>query len=383
MALDFFLISLKTFKMGKLLHFILLLFVATPFFSQEVKQGLIVVHFDPGGKAEFKQKIMTYHFLNGHYTGREEILTVSGKKDGKDNIRTDLGINTLYNNRYLLTGIGNIIDLKDKKVLFDGRANLIRCSNDSAIFYTNDVFKGKYYSVYNFKTNQYGEVKNLLFKPKVGQDIEFDKTTAPFKINLYPQNKPKVLLVADAGYGQQGTKENRVPDPPMYWIDNVNFVYSNFNKDNTEISFFKVNVESKSNSLIGKVAVKPESQIAQVQKASNTQAIFFFGSKQILIDIAANTVTDLQFTKADHGFSFECKTNSYGHIVKLNDKDVGKYHFQPKNFKTETNIASIVKELVVGSESYQQGMAVWNFNKQGWESVDSEDVLTLVGWIKE
>jgi hypothetical protein len=215
------------------------------------------------------------------------------------------------------------------------------------------------------------------------QDVEFDKTTAPFKINLYPQNKPKVLLVADAGYGQQGTKENRVPDPPMYWIDNANFVYSNFNKDNTEISFFKVNVESKSNSLIGKVAVKPESQIAQVQKASNTQAIFFFGSKQILIDIAANTVTDLQFTKADHGFSFECKTNSYGHIVKLNDKDIGKYHFQPKNFKTETNIASIVKELVVGSESYQQGMAVWNFNKQGWESVDSEDVLTLVGWIKE
>jgi aminopeptidase N len=69
--------------------------------------------------------------------------------------------------------------------------------------------------------------------------------------------------------------------------------------------------------------------------------------------------------------------------VKLNDKDVGKYHFQPKNFKTETNIASLVKELVVGPESYQQGMAVWNFNKQGWENVDTEDVLTLVGWIKE
>ena len=59
---------------------------------------------------------MTYHFLNGHYTGREEILTVSGKKDGKDNIRTDLGINTLYKNRYLITGIGNIIDLKDSTI---------------------------------------------------------------------------------------------------------------------------------------------------------------------------------------------------------------------------------------------------------------------------
>ncbi|MBA3680980.1 MAG: hypothetical protein H0W73_07405 [Bacteroidetes bacterium] len=369
--------------MKKIVTLILFFLASSVLLAQEVKQGLVVVHVDPTGKAEFKQKIMVYHFLNGHYTGRTELLTVTGKKDGKDNIRTDLGINTLYNNRYLITGIGNIIDLKEKKVLWDGRASLLRCSNDSAIFYTNDIFKGKYYSVYNFKTNVYGEVKNLMFKPKVGQDVEFDKTTAPFKINFYPQSKPKILLVADAGYGQSGTKDGRVPDPPMYWLDNSNFVYSNFNKDNTEISFFKVNIDSKTNSLIGKIAIKPDAQNAQIQKVSNTQALFFFGSKQILVDVAANTVTDLQFTKPIDGFSYECKTNSYGHLVKLNDKDVGKYHFQPKNFKTENNIASLVKELVVGPESYQQGMAVWNANKQGWENVDSEDVLTLVGWIKE
>ncbi|MBA2612715.1 MAG: hypothetical protein H0U95_12125 [Bacteroidetes bacterium] len=369
--------------MKKLFIFLLFFLVTAAFYAQEIKQGLVVVHVDPTGKAEFKQKIMVYHFLNGHYIGRNELLTVSGKKDGKDNIRTDLGINTIYNNRYLITGIGNIIDLQDKKVLFDGRANLIRCSNDSAIFYTNDIFKGKYYSVYNFKTNQYGEVKNLLFKPKIGADVEYDKTTAPFKINFYPQSKPKVLLVADAGYGQSGTKDGRVPDPPMYWIDNSTFVYTNFNKDNTEISFYKVNINSKSNSLVGKIAIKPEAQVAQVQKVNDTQALFFLGNKQILIDHSANTVTELQFTKPTDGFSYECKTNSYGHLVKLNDKDVGKYHFQSKNFKTESNIASLVKEMVVGPESYQQGMAVWNFNKQGWENVDSEDVLTLVGWIKE
>ncbi|MGZ4089750.1 MAG: hypothetical protein ACXVNO_03465, partial [Bacteroidia bacterium] len=105
-------------------------------YAQDVKQGLIVVHVDPAGKSEFRQKIFSYHFLNGHYTGRDEIITVSGKKDGKDYIRTDLGNCMIYNNRYLITGIGNIIDLKEKKVLFDGRANLVRCSNDSAIYYT-------------------------------------------------------------------------------------------------------------------------------------------------------------------------------------------------------------------------------------------------------
>ncbi len=352
-------------------------------FSQDVKNGLIVVHVDPSGKAEFKQKIYNYHFLNGHFIGRDELLTVSGKKDGKDNIRTDIGINTLYNNRYLITGIGNIIDLKDKKVLFDGRATLIRCGNDSAIFYTNDIFKGKFYSVYNFKTNNYAEVKNLLFKPKLGLDVEFDKTTQPYKINLYPQSKPKVELVKDAGYGQTGTTDISKPDPAMWWIDKSNFAYANFNKENTEVIFYKVNVDTKASTLIGKVAIKPELLSAKLQKISNTQTILFCGNKQIFIDATANTITDLVFTNPSNGFSAECKTNSYGHLIKLNEKEVGKYHFQLKNFKTETNIAAIVKELIMGPESYQQGLGVWNNGKPGWETVDAEDVLTLVGFIKE
>lgn len=352
-------------------------------FAQDIKHGLIVVHVDPGSKSEFKQKIYNYHFLNGHFTGRDELLTVSGKKDGKDYIRTDLGISRLYNNRYLITGIGNIIDLKDKKVLFDGRANLVRCSNDSAIYYTNDAFKGKFYSVYNFKTNTYGEVKNLLFKAKLGQDVEFDKTTSPIKINLYPQNKPKVELVADAGYGQTGTTDVSKPDPPMWWVDNNNFVYANFNKENTEITFNKINVDSKAITLIGKVAIKPETTTAKIQSLTNSQTAIYLGGKQILVDVSAGKVTDLLFTNPINGFSAECKTNSYGRIIKLNDKEIGKQHFQLKNFKTEANIAAVVKELIMGTESYQQGLGIWNNNKQSFETVDAEDVLTLVGFIKE
>lgn len=369
--------------MIKRIHILFVLLAGTVLKAQDSKQGLVVVHVDPASKSEFKQKIFMYHFSNGSFVGRDELITVSGKKDGKDYIRTDIGTPTLYKDRYLVTGIGNIIDLKDKKVLFDGRATLVRCSNDSAIYYTNDAFKGKFYSVYNFKTNQYGEVKNLLFKAKPGQDVEFDKTTTPFKLNLYPQNKPKVELVKDAGYGQSGTTEGRVPDPVMWWIDNANFVYANFNKENTEVSFVKVNVDSKASTVIGKVPIKPEPQAATLVKLNNQQAVMHLGAKQILVDLAGNTVTDLQFTKPSNGFSYECKTNGYGHIVKLNDKEVGKFHFQGKNFKTSDNIAAIVKEISLGTESYQQGIGVWNFNKQSWSTVDAEDVLTLAGWVKE
>ena len=36
----------------------------------------------------------------------------------------------------------------------------------------------------------------------------------------------------------------------------------------------------------------------------------------------------------------------------------------------------------MGDESYQQGMSVYNVVNSKWESVDGEDVASLVGWIK-
>lgn len=84
--------------------------------SQEgLKQSLTVVHVDLTSKSQFKQKILSYHFLNGAYVGKDELISLQGKKDGKDYVRTDLKVNTVYKQRYLIAGIGNIIDLVEKK----------------------------------------------------------------------------------------------------------------------------------------------------------------------------------------------------------------------------------------------------------------------------
>ena len=74
-----------------------------------------MVHVDLTSKSQFKQKIFSYHFLNGAYVGKDELISLQGKKDGKDYVRTDLKVNTVYKQRYLIAGIGNIIDLVEKK----------------------------------------------------------------------------------------------------------------------------------------------------------------------------------------------------------------------------------------------------------------------------
>lgn len=346
------------------------------------KYALIVIHYDPASKTDFRQLVYAYHFVNGHYTGREELMSFKGRQNNADYVRTDKGNNFIYQNRYMITGMGHIIDLKDKKILHDQKTNLVRCSNDSAIYYTNDAFKGKFYSVYNFTTKQYGEVKKLTFKAITGQDVEFDKTTSPYSINLYPPNKPKIVLTTDAGFGQL-LSDNKKPDPSIVWLDNSNFVYAKFNKENTQVEFVKLNTDSKSSTIIGKGVIKAQSELATLTKLSKDQLLYVIGEKQFTIDLTKNVVTEILFTVPQNGFSAECAKKGYGRLIKLNDKEIGKNHFQLKNFKTENNIAAIVKELVIGADSYQQGMSVWNNSKPGWEAVDCEDVVALIGWIKE
>lgn len=366
---------------GLALLFALLSFV---FRAQgDVKQHLIVVHVEPSTGPQFRQQIFSYHFLNGSFTGRDELMTVVGKREGKDYIRTDLGANVLYKQRYLITAIGNILDLNEKKVLLDERATLVRAANDSAIFYTNDVYLGKFYSVYDFKTNQYGPVKDLLFKPRPDQDVEFDKSTAPFRLYYYPADKPKVLLDADAGYGQQGTGETHVPDPPLIWITPSEFIYCSFNKENTELSIYKAGLKAGQKKLIGKVAIQREKQLADIHKLDHNELVLQLGMKQVFIDLDGEKVRDMAFTPPDHGFSFACADGAAGRQVKLDGKDLGSFHFRPAFFKADTKIAALVKEVGVGAETYQQGISVWNVNSGSWGNVDSEDVLSLIGWINE
>jgi len=371
--------------MKKTVYSICLLLIGLIAFSQSgIKQALIVVHVETPIKAEFKQRIFAYHFLNGHFTGREELLVVNGKQNGKDYIRTDLGPNTLYKDRYMITSIGNIIDLKEKKILFDGRAQLVRCSNDSAIFFTNDFVKGKFYSVYDFKTNKYGEVKNLTFKAKPGQDVEFDKTTQPIKLFLYPSNKAKVELVKDAGFTQV-LSDGKTPDPPMWWLDNTNFVYVSYNKENTELSATKVNVESKNATLIGKIPFKAGKTAPIVKHEDKFVTTLSYGDKIVAINTKNDKVEELSFTYPSDGFVAEAKASGSGRRVLQanNQKELGKYHFQLSRFKTSEHTLGLVKEIVVGTESYQQGMAVWNFEQKKFENVDADEVLALVGWINE
>jgi hypothetical protein len=365
-----------------LLH-ILLLCSVFGFAQNNTGESLIVIHYDEGNKANLGQLIYRYNFVNNVYAGREQIMAVAGKKNSKDYIRCDVGQNTLYKDRYLISGIGNVIDLKEKKVLYDGSAKLVRCSNDSIIFFTNDIFKGKFYSYFNLKTNTYSEIKSLTFKAIVGQDVEFDRTKSPYKLLYYPQNKPKVVLMEDAGHGGVSSKAPKA-DIPIYWVDQNTFIFPNIKITDLEGSIVKYNLETKTSKVIGtfnSTANVPATY--QLVNSVDCYIEFYFKNKLYCINPAKETMLLSNFKEIDKNFSVEVEPKSTGRAVYYKGKEIGRNHFDMKNFKTSSNYAALVKEIIMGDESYQQGMSVYNVTKAKWETIDGEEVVSLVGWIKQ
>ena len=137
--------------------------------------SLLIAEFDANASSNKLQHLVKYIFAEGNFVTKEKILSVPMQQEGVKGsfVRFDLGENKIYRNRYVVTGIGNIIDIKNKKLLLTEKHQFVQFKGDSVVFYTNDIFKGKYYSVYNLKTEMYSRVNDLLYNPILGKDIEF------------------------------------------------------------------------------------------------------------------------------------------------------------------------------------------------------------------
>ena len=196
--------------------------------TNEGKFSVLVAEYEENSNINLNQAVVRYDFEKGEMVRKEKLISVSTKKRGskEDYVRFDLATNTLYKNRYVVAGNGPIVDIQTGKVVMEEKAQLVKCANDSIVFYTNDIFKGKYYSFYNTLTNTYQKIENLSYKPLLGQDIEVDYSSTPFKIYYYPIGAEKKLLIDNAGF----VKKDKLKIP-TYWLDNDNFIYPNYSNE--------------------------------------------------------------------------------------------------------------------------------------------------------
>jgi hypothetical protein len=352
------------------------------------KVAILLAEYDENASSNNLQHLVKYNFTDGVMTGKETVISLPTKKAGTtgDYVRFDIGKNVIYKNRYVITGIGNVIDIKTKKLLVAERAELIACSGDSIIFHTNDIFKGKYYSVLNIKTEKYQKVENANYNPVQRPDVEVDETVKPYTITAYYVNGKKDVLVKDAGYGQPqpllGDDEKRKFQ--LFWIDKSSFLYANYSKNQQGVSIYKVSID-KTVEKIADITEIPATSPNDVFSLSANNEIYYSCSKgKFLIDIKKKLATKVVFEAIGNSFSVESDENAkYGRLIKFEATELGKKWCKADNAKSISGYAALQNDIVIGTERYAQGVVVWNNITKKWTSIEASSLEEIIGWVEE
>ncbi|MBC7863410.1 MAG: hypothetical protein IAF38_10575 [Bacteroidia bacterium] len=351
------------------------------------KYTLYVALYDNSNIKQLKQDIWKYHYENGVKTSEEKLLSVLGKKEGgtaTDFVRCDVGENVIYHNQYLITGIGNVIDLKNKKVLSEEKAKFIKASGDSLIFYTNDLFKGKFYSVFKLNTGKYEQVTDLMYHGLTGQDVNVDYELQNRRIWLYPPKKEKQLLIADAGFGEELLGAKGTVVIPVYWIDNWNFVFPYYPITKNKATLIEVNVKTGEQIKLGDINDMPKGpEPSYFMRDPDGNLLYVCPKGKEIVDIKAKTIKTLEYYHCGNKFDIQVIPGAAGRILKYKGLEIGKQHCEIKSVQDCKSAVALEKKMKMGDEVYAQGIGVWNVHTKKWSTLMVDNVASVIGWTEE
>jgi hypothetical protein len=352
------------------------------------KRFLILAEYDVAAASNHTVHIVRIPFTDGIPGPREKVMDVITQQSGDKvpRVRFDLGRNQIYRNRYIITAYGQVVDIIDKKVLVDTHDQFVKASGDSIVIYTNDIFRGQFYSVLDLKTGTYAKVSSPSYNPLPGEDVEPDCSQRNFRIWYYPPSKPKEEIVKDAGYGEDVSLiPNGKPRLPMQWIDNVSFVYPYYNSAHDVVTIYKVNYLTREQKKIGIIDQLPENRhYTEFMSDPEGNLVYNCARGYFRIDLKREVVEEMTFFRIGNGFEIAMEeTPAKGNEIKHNGTSIGHYFCTPKlAVATEGGIA-FPFEIVMENERYLQGAAYWSAETSKWKTTGDSDLCSVVGWTTE
>jgi hypothetical protein len=297
--------------------------------------------------------------------------------------RFDIGRNFIYNNRWLVTGNGDIIDLVQKKTVIQTHDRFIRSGTDSLIFYTNDITRGKYYSVFHTKTGAYTQVAKAGWKAQPGRDVEADCTTQPFHIYEYPASAPKIERVADAGCGENlSLQPGTHPACPIMWLNNNQFLFPKYTNNGKTLEIVLVDLSATAQTVLGRITDVPPSTLPfRFLYGENSQLLFFCGKGWFEIDMAAKNLQTQPALNLGNGFSVGLQSYPLqGNPIYYRGQTIGTYFCDPEMIYTAPGAIAFCADHIIGEQRFRKGIAAWTVSAGMWKWVGDGDVAAVCGW---
>jgi hypothetical protein len=354
-------------------------------------KSLIIAAYDAQAAQNHIVHLYKIPFTEGITGPQEKVMDVLTQQPGDKvpRIRFDLGPNTLYRGRWIITAYGNVIDLKAKKVLLDQHDRYVGAWGDSLVFYTNDIFRGKFYSVLFLNTGKYEQVTTPLFQhPIIGQDVEVDYSQEKYKIWHYPPSRPKRELVGDAGYGEDISQiSGAKPAVPVFWLNNDQFIFARYSEKHDRATIVQVKVSKGWEYELGVIENIPASKkLSSFYRAPRGLVVYECGAGTFSVDPDNRKVTPLDYYPVNGNADVYISTKENepkGRTIRHGVKPIGTYFCDPASAVGINGYIAFPYEIVMGGEHYLQGAAVWSAAGDKWKTIGDSDLCAVIGWLEE
>jgi len=357
------------------LVFLCLVGLISSVYAAEGNYSLILAEYGKDSDGAQTQTLVRYHFKSGVMVAKESILTAR-----TSDLRYDLGRNQIYNNRYVITGWGDVIDLTTRQILFKSRGTLVgldQSSDKVVVRVERDDASGVY--AFDLASHQNRSIERSSTWAMPGTASPNGRLSASGQggeIWLHRPNGEKTRLGSD--FWQGGTMEcSSLAMPTFIWVDDKHLLTQRGNGH-----LVVVDVEGKAEPLVTIPNVDAPACGPQLRRDSENQIYYQGKQKAWRIDIANRTFEPYLWEASGNGFDREYQRNAlYGQVIRYRGKEIGRCWCD----SAATTPGHIAVEFgPVGSNlGYPEGVKVWSAETDVWITLKPDWLVSIIGWIEE
>ncbi|WP_324229602.1 hypothetical protein [Lacibacter sp.] len=370
-------------------------------FGQTKLQKLIVAEYriDSPRIGNFTY-LVSYNFANGLLLSKDTILGVPTNRKGiaGSYVRYDLGINFIYKNRYVISGIGNVIDIKTKSLVMEESDDFISAQGDTLIFHRDNIFTGTGYLMLDLKSRQYKFInqdkldkdKNRRSSPDKLHYLSIDQSKLPYKIWLYNSDSKKKLVVQDAGHGPNIMYSSQFPTIETTWLNNHTFLYAvhetkfdDEKKDYSKVTLRQYDITTNSDQVFFVLDSVSNGKTNGRFFIDNVGQLIYRSSgwSYHLVDTVNRLLIDYPFYELGFGFSTANKAEQDGTVLKYNNIDIGKLWCS--NEVVGEDVIAVEFGDIGSNLAYPKGFMTWSKQTNKWTIISIPWLSNLIGWVNE
>jgi hypothetical protein len=343
--------------------------------------------------------LVSYNFENGILLSKDTIIGLPTNKKGVAGsyVRYDLGKNFIYKNRYIVSGIGNVIDVRQRSLVLEESDDFISAQGDTLIFYRDNMFTGTGYLMLNLKTKKYNFInqykidkhKDRRSSPNKAHYLSIDQSKIPYKIWLHSSNGKKRIVVNNAGHGPNIMYSSQFPTVETYWINENSFLYaiheSKFNseKDYSKVMLRKHNITSNFDKVFFVLDSVSNGNVNGRFFTDNIGQLIYrtSGYSYYLIDTANNLLSSYPFYELGFSFSKANKSDKDGTVLRYNSIEIGKIWCS--NEVVGHDIIAVESGEAGSNLAYPKGIMIWCKRTNKWISISIPWLSNIIGWVDE